>query len=108
MKDRLQQLRELLTPSENWTKNAFARDRDGNPTGTALHFDATCFCLLGGIDKVCPEGPHIRRPMRSAIMDAIRQRYQDHRFVMIFDFNDDEATTHEMVLDVIDRAVAHA
>jgi hypothetical protein len=107
MKDKLKALRELLTPETSWTKGAVARDKEGKSVGTAAHPDATCFCLIGGVQKVCPSDYRERRDMFTHLERAIRQRFQNRDHEIEF-FNDNPETTHGDVLTVIDFAVAHA
>lgn len=48
----LTKLRELLAIETQWTKGEMARDYRGNRVSPYSQ-DAVCFCLLGGIDRVC-------------------------------------------------------
>lgn len=45
---------ELLSSPEKWTKGALAKDADGN-TVSACHPKATCFCVLGAVEKCYPD-----------------------------------------------------
>ncbi|MDH7796413.1 MULTISPECIES: hypothetical protein [unclassified Beijerinckia] len=96
LKAHLQAVRTLLTPPENWTQNAGARDIDGNQT-----YDPTLaksWCLYGAIGRTNPDGPAY-----TACVLALRAQLGDHRISV---FNDDPNTTHPMVLDLIDRTIA--
>lgn len=49
--DQPQTLSELLSDPKRWTQGDFARDAEGLSTH-ALDPDATCFCVLGGLQRL--------------------------------------------------------
>ncbi len=43
-------VRDLLTDESKWTKDTYARDKDGNAT-TPGASDAVCWCLVGALER---------------------------------------------------------
>ena len=99
--DALKEVRSLLAKPSAWTKGAYARDPEGNPTKT----DATvacCFCLSGAICKV------IGAPMEDEGHDAlVRTLFPNGDSGSAIQFNDDPFRTHDEVLIKIDSGIAY-
>lgn len=87
-------LRELLTDESKWTQKAYARDKDGKPTG-ALSPTAVCWCLDGAIRKCCPESLEGRIEIFSKLLDKTRMG--------IIQFNDTHTFAEiKTILDELD------
>lgn len=86
----------LLEDPKRWTKGMSARDKDGILRG-AHDDDAVCWCLYGAMYKCGVQGDEW-----DLVEAVIRREYE---YPGIPSFNDDERTTHEMVLRVLDLAI---
>lgn len=112
----LSALRTELTPPEAWSRDFFVTH---NSSG------GYCYCLHGGMMKVVGAtirkiqepslefGPNVDKTysvrlfrMRKALMAHIPNPHDLDSFAPIWEFND--ASSHDQVLAVIDRAIAGA
>lgn len=102
----LRSARKLLSDPRKWTKEAYARDEAGYDI-LPNKYDAKTFCIMGAINRTCgslvDEEPEYLRARR-AVIAATNALYPG--FFDVFCFNDDDNTTHEMILAVLDRAIA--
>lgn len=94
--------RELLSDRMKWTQGSSARDAAGFPVGAA-HRRATCFCMIGAIEKVT--GGHLvgsSEYAARAVLESVLQCGD------IATFNDTPRRRHSEVLKAFDRAIAKA
>ena len=90
----LEKTREILTPPEKWIKHTF--ELDG------------CYCLLGAMNQAV-ESLHLQSVMYSKAITVVHSVICDRTKLSVVPvswWNDDEDTTHEMVLEVLDEAIA--
>lgn len=108
-REALEQLEALLTPPEHWTQGFDARDPEGIPVGS-LDENATCWCLLGGIEKIAPSASDnrlrvdVQNALSASIQVEAKDRFDAENLTDIPEFNDDPRTTHEHILAVVRRA----
>ncbi len=103
MIDTLRALRALLSPTDAWTQRVFARNAKGVEV-TILSPVASCWCLSGGLSKVCndPNGKSdIYKQCHAALLAETGSRYW-----YLVPWND--LSSHEEVLALIDRTIEHA
>ena len=98
----LKALRALLTPPEAWTKTWNARDKEGLPV-VADGPEAFCWCLHGGMIRVCERDPqrehYVIRSLERALPETVLRRHVPH-------WQDAPERTHAEVLALIDGAIA--
>lgn len=82
---------ELLAKPENWTKNANARDAQGNDLGSCFNPRAVSFCLIGALCKTYGMGETSRKP----------DRLLCDRLGNLSAWNDAPARTHAEVLALL-------
>ena len=82
---------ELLADPKHWTKDAIAKDQNGNRV-SSLSNDAVSFCLLGACFRCNCEIEYL--------ISIIRAR----GFSSLAAFNDDSRTTYEDILSVLEEA----
>lgn len=100
----------IATP-EAWIKRDFARKERENSDGSLYGNDAeaTCFCGLGAIQKVTNVGDKMwENPLYMKARDYLTTAIAGYEYGDFPRFNDAPTTTHEMVLDAFDRAIALA
>jgi hypothetical protein len=105
-KDVLIATKALLHSPAQWTQEAFARNKNGEVI-SANSPDATCWCLLGAMDKVLRDNnarPAVAEAER-IVRNVIRERTGNY---WIDGFNDSEFTTHADVLALLDKAIERA
>jgi hypothetical protein len=112
VKAALKALDELFSSPARWTKEAFARKslHDANDVHE-LSKEAKCFCLSGGVTRVCGiartygRSILVKERVRAYLMKAIMKYTGDvDTEVGIIRFNDDEATTFGDLKKVIRKA----
>lgn len=96
LRDTLIATRALVDTPDKWTKHHMARNSEGwivPPNDKS----ATCFCLLGAISAATREWDeqdnaaiHLRAILKNSVSG----------------FNDRPDTTHAMILELIDKAIA--
>ena len=99
----LRRARILITDPKRWIKGAFTRKRKG----------LQCYCGLGAL--AIAAGRKIQNSNTLAD-DSTPEYTEAHRLLALSadsnewypSFNDAKSTTHEMVLDAFDRAIAMA
>jgi hypothetical protein len=96
----LKAARELISDPSRWTQGAAARNDAGNETNSTSP-DATCFCSLGAITKVVGAPGERRRVVKNLLREGLPE---GHSYIAVFN----DTHTHEEVLAVFDRAIAHA
>lgn len=86
----LSRAKELISKPENWTRAAFARDKDGTSVSWSSP-DAVCFCSVGAVRRVAKEeGSEAETPLRLVMKSIVD--YNDYR-------------THPEVLAAFDSAI---
>lgn len=102
LQDKLQYLRNLI--DTGWIKGVKAKDIFNNSTHPLGDY-AVSFCLLGAMERVenCQGKPLV---LDTPTYQAIKQ-FIPPRFSTVNGFNDSEATTKEIVLQVIDKAITN-
>lgn len=94
----LEEVKALITPPKAWIKGSYAMNDEGSVVGSTSP-DATCYCLAGAVRMVTNYEPGTRKVLmylHTVINGSIEV------------FNDDESTTHQMVLDVVSKAITAA
>lgn len=91
----------LIDTPKKWTKGALARAESGEPIYTDDP-EAVCFCLHGAVNRVSGHQEHLRRGAKDKIALAIDTMYPGYG---IAEFNDSSETTHEMMLELLDKAI---
>ncbi len=86
---------ELIAKPENWTKCAAARNKNGEPVFESSP-QASSFCMIGAIARCY--GPDEFREFVERLVNYLRIR---KGAVLISNWNDDPARTHEEVLEVL-------
>lgn len=103
----LARIRERLSPPRAWTREAMARDESGRPVMPSS--PAACrWCLVGAynaeVETVAPDSPE-RSRVAVGLLFLLHAAARDlYGAGALSWFNDDERTTHEMVLAVVDGA----
>ncbi len=92
----LKKAREVIINPENWTQEAWARDKEGIPVDERSSY-AVCFCSMGALTK-------------AGSIDAGSDEYNYLRaatdYIGIAYFND--SSTHPEVIEAFDKAIALA
>ena len=108
LKQSLIAARALIATPEQWTKNTSARDGRGMRCSVWAS-DAVCFCIFGTIDRVSRPDPLSSARDGTELTHALEEWLPPNLADYSLDeFNDDPDTTHQMVLDLYDRAIAAA
>lgn len=91
------EIKNFLSDPARWTKDAYARDKNGKQVSTDDE-TAYCFCLTGLLlNKQVSAKPC------SAVLRALHKL--EGSYINIPEFNDDVKTTHEDVLKLLDSAI---
>ncbi len=90
---------ELLSDPNKWTKKCYARNERGESV-VSDDESATCWCLYGALNKCYVRGEQWVEAHKR-IENALRIETGSERIVA---FNDSEATTHEDLMRVLERA----
>lgn len=106
MLDVLVAARKLIEKPENWTKDTYARDSDRNPIWY-IDPKACTFCLVGAVCRVLGLAvftetiyDRILIALREILFELYGARYDGPA-----EFNDDPDTSHEKVLELIDKTI---
>lgn len=103
----LKAMRVTLPTSEQWTKNAYARNLFGTLV-PADHIDAVCWCLVGAASKVA----HTPFERERAMQLLARQISGDpltmstYPEAVIIEWQDAPARTFQDALNILHRAIA--
>ena len=98
----LRAARKLIEKPENWCKGQNARNAAGEKV-LACSVDATRWCIVGAMRNV---GATFDGPQRKAYQALLDVLDPTASLRVVPDFNDHPDTTHAMVLDLFDRAIA--
>ena len=113
--DTLVDCRALITPPENFTKNAYAKDTIGIPV-SATDKSATCFCLLGSAMRVIGYNPNCRKHvdgnqyvMYSEVVVQLQRQLRlttdiSDEYMGVARYSD--SSTHEEVMTLLDNTIA--
>lgn len=93
--------KQLIATPDSWTKYYPATTSTGACISPHSP-DATCFCSYGALDKAAGPGDDNHIVYREAL--SALQELAPNGHVAIF--NDHPNTTHDMVLDLFDKAIA--
>ena len=93
--------KDLISDPERWTKGYAARDKKGIRV-IAMSEDAVKWCMIGAIRKVVDEEEYSHELHMAQVL-LRRHLPGNHR--LLFEFNDDRATTHEDVMTLFDKAI---
>lgn len=99
--DTLRAARKLIEKPENWCKGLNAADESGRFV-PSVSKDAVRWCIVGALRATTGLGGHA---IRSPAAEVLAKAVPDYCTGPI-DFNDALDTTHPMVLDLFDRAIA--
>ena len=106
----LKRARDIIAERKHWTKGYGALTSDGREVDV-LSEEACAWCLLGALEKACLEHAekhnHVRRAelMVGVCEDLLMEHIgQNHAFAVV-NFNDKRSTTHEKVLEVLDKTI---
>lgn len=91
---------------EKWTKNTDARDRDGIPVFPDDP-EAVCFCTFGALKRAAQFKKVALNPV-SAIIRPIISLRTGISGSSITSSNDQDETTHKMVMESFDEAIKRA
>lgn len=97
--DLLKRARERISAPERWTKDWFAKDKDGYPVYAGSQ-EAACWCIRGAFISLNP-----CVPTKEAAYELICA-HLPVRGMGIAEFNDLETTTHADILALFDRTIA--
>ncbi len=101
----LKKAKSLIDSREKWTKGAYARTAEGRTVGAGQP-DAACFCSTGAVSRACFE---LKRSGYIACVHLLGEEARPfYHMSDIVGYNDDPATTHGMVMEVFDKAIAKA
>lgn len=104
IRDVLVRARALIEKPEAWTKNTFARDKDGDEVSRALD-EAVCWCAAGAIYRSCEGDFETYRYATQAVRHAVGLGDFEVTHKSIGeDWND--ISDHATVLAGLDRAIA--
>lgn len=97
-------IKDLLKNESKWTRESLARDMNGFSVAPESE-EAISFCVWGAIRR-CYNNIDELRFVAEKIDNELRKRGRTFSFggctrSLIPDWNDDLATTHEMVIDVL-------
>lgn len=95
----LEDLDRLFDTPDKWTKGAFAREADGRAV-TTINTRATCWCFMGGLERVCFERYHDR-----VVANVLYKIGATIGLNSIPGWNDRATTTFEDVKAVIHGAI---
>lgn len=102
--------RQLLASEENWTREANARNKEGQVCDE-LDDAAYQFCLYGALLRglhdyeLCDLHDGTLNAEDNSVVVAVRKHVPRAYRRSIAKFNDDEQTTHRRVLGVLDRTL---
>ena len=101
------ELKALFVSEENWTKKSIALDKEGNEVYPSNE-SAFCYCLIGGIHKVCNVQPGKRYTSSPKVykMYSILCAVGEIPFGTLATWNDMYIRTFEDVVNLIDKAIA--
>lgn len=114
--DVIQDARNLLDDPSHWIKGSYALDANGDTTPTwPFHGESTeptCFCLEGAVRY----SAYLRAKEGNVYGERYRNAYREALFILrgyspgrrIIGFNDNLKTTHQDILDLLDRALEAA
>lgn len=99
--DTLRRAKELISDPNAWTQGCFAEDADG------LHVEprdpsARTWCAVGAIIKVGDD--MVVEEAEGVLGDALPMKCQS----VVAAFNDDPDTSHGMLMEAFDQAIARA
>ena len=97
--DTLRAARKLIEKPENWCKGDFARNSSGEPVPDESA-DACAWCVAGALYCRSVDAVSAGRAFMAL------HRSLPNGFLCAPNFNDHPDTTHPMVLDLFDRAIA--
>ena len=95
--------RKRIEDPKHWTKGAFARDAEGNPTAKTRSSDAVCWCSHGAVLFINEAAGEVSRATGLLNDKVILRGYAN-----VAHFNDDPHTTHADVLALFDAAIEDA
>ena len=96
-------MRELLTDESRWTKDAYARDKDGKTVSHDLE-EAYSFCLVGAMFR-CYNVKPWWDPVRDKIIEELRKTFNvsERSSISITLWNDKRSTTFADVKALVDK-----
>lgn len=108
VKDAIDEILLLLDKPEKWTKNAFAKNSEGHWC-SPLSNKAVCWCLDGAVSKVChpnDQSFNLEMAVTAKLTEVFRRNYGDYanQSLPYMAYNDDEDTTYEDILALLQTA----
>lgn len=104
--DALKAVKAVIDTPEKWIKGDFATDANKNSVISADP-KAVCFCLRGAIYQGLRPHGRVHERAERCVEVALNDLHPQHGYLLAT-FNDDAATTHVMVMAVLDKAIAIA
>lgn len=103
MKEQLKEIRKLIENPENWTKRFYARDKFDREVYDVSE-EACKWCLLGAINRIMRSKENYKNYLVVILIleNAIRSITNHYNIVK---FNDDPKTTHEDILNLLDKCI---
>lgn len=101
--DILYAMRGLLYAPEAWTKGRMARNADGRPV-PVNHPRACRLSLEGAMYRVA----FIQNARIGPVHELLKSIITPGRYIPLASFNDAEGTTHEAILNLLDKALIKA
>ena len=103
----LVEARNIISEPGKWTQKFFARDSEGHGCNVASK-NAVCWCAMGALKKACSriteygsyQHYHLSDDLADYIMESI-----DLESSSIYNYNDNDLTTHAGILDAFDTAI---
>ena len=94
----LKKTKELISDPARWTKGEMARTMFGASV-SAHDSSATCWCIMGAIHHETKDDPFLAGSAYQIVRTQLQGR-------TVSEFNDDQNTTHEDVMTLLDKAIA--
>lgn len=103
----LQETRTLLSDKTKWAKGTLAFNGRGQAVAPNDP-SATKWCLMGGISLIC--GAEWHAQTMDLVYAALRAQIDPSEFTSLSglgSWNDKSETTHELILQTLDKAITH-
>lgn len=105
--EQLRAAKALIDMPEKWTKGEYARGKSGGRV-KALGRAPVCFCALGALGRAGCHDPADIGFSEGATWLAYQTLIRATPNRMVFEYNDDPATTHADIMALFDRAIEAA
>lgn len=104
-KEILIKIRELLADPKHWTKGSYARVKKGGESTSYDVENATCWCLMGALNKVV-NGVYDSSTIKAKnlLQSCLPIKYLEQ----LIEFNDNKNTKHAQIIKALDCAIEKA